>query len=59
MSTRRSIYPHPFFMVDKKLSQFVAKTLALQNSPSNSTRRAPKAEIRCDEWNQASDESSR
>jgi hypothetical protein len=59
MSTSGAIYPHPFFIVDKKLSQFVAKRLALQNSLSNSTRRCAAAKFGCDEWNQASDESSR
>jgi hypothetical protein len=58
MSTSERVYPHPIFLGDKKISQFVAKQLALQNSLRKSARRCVAPKTGCDEWNQASDESS-
>jgi hypothetical protein len=52
------IYPHPFFVGDKKISQFIAKYLARENSPRKSARRGAIATLQRDEWNRTSDEPS-
>jgi hypothetical protein len=63
MALRRQVakanYPHPIFVVDKIISHFVAKTLACNDSLRKSTRRGIMFKNWCDEWNQASDETSR